>query len=103
MAHPVLVKCAVCRLAVNLQRCFRFTDRIPAAVTSLLLKAGTAGLVRHGSLAAIHKNIILRAFLVCIIHAVYYIAIQFRHDPLPFCNRLSQVTVTTFLNNYTYV
>ena len=75
MAHLILIEGTVCRLTMNLQRCLWLTDCVSAAVTALLLKAGTACLMRHGSLAALHKNIIFGAFFVCIVHAVYNITI----------------------------
>ena len=86
MAHLIIIERTVCCLAVNLQSGIWFTDCVFTAVAALLLKAGTAGLMRHGGLAAFHKDIIFRAFFVCIIHAVYNITIQSRHDLFPICN-----------------
>ena len=75
MTLLIVIEGTICRLTLNLQRCLRLTDRILAAVAALLLKTGAAGLMRHGRLAAFHKNIILGTLFVCIIHAVYNIAI----------------------------
>lgn len=73
--HLIIIEGTVCRLAMNLQRCLGLTDCISAAVTALLLKAGTTGFMRHGSLAALHENIVFGAFFVCVVHTVYDIAI----------------------------
>lgn len=50
----MIIEAAVDRLAVNLQRCLRLAERILSTAAALLLKAGAAGLMRHGRLAALH-------------------------------------------------
>ncbi len=66
----VIVKGTVCRLALNVQCTLRLAYCIFAAVAALFTETRTAGLVRHGCLAAVYQNIILGTLLVCIIHTV---------------------------------
>ena len=80
----ILIKSTIRCFTLNFQGCLGFTHCIPAAVTSLLLKAGTAGLVGHGCLTSLHKDRILGTLFICIIHTVYNVTVQSRHDRLCF-------------------